>query len=1426
MEPRCTQLFFDPDKHPEDTLKAFDEFTQLFDLRYDAQFPDPPKVSMDAAMQRWKVENTTEAITDPKPNLQQFDQIRNNWRSKDRVAKFLGMYSSSRFFSDWRAAQPDEDQRKSASWDAFLTIMQEYYKPTENLTLKNFHFRELLQEPQETFTGFCNRVQKEAKHCQFKCASNDCTAESTAVRDQIVIGTHHNEIREEALKKSWDLTTLRKEGMKIESATRGGAEIAGESIINRLGKYSFSKLKPGNKERETKSETPKSGRSIDCFHCGNNINGSIAKHKEKCPAKGLKCSRCGKIGHFARLCKSAVNAVKEENEDEEKEAYTINLFQIETSLAPNKKDFKIQVVVNNHLGTVIADTGARISVCGANQAKQWGILDRMAPSRVKIKPYNSMPINVQGEARCAVSFGSSSIPVVWHIISGSCEPILAGLAAVQLGIIQFNSKPGTFQPVLMMGNNKAQDIQDCLAGYPENFTGIGKLKNYKVKLHVNKDKPVHVPPRSMPYHLKDRANQLIMEMIDQDVIEEHPPNEPAPWVSNVVLAPKADGSLRITLDARNVNKSILSTNLPIPRHEDIKAKLSGSQIFSKLDFKSAFWQLELEEQSRYLTVFHANDKLYRYKRLTMGIKPAQGELNTALQPLFAHIKNAHLIHDDLVIATVTEEDHIETVQQVMEVVKEAGLTLNPEKCCFAQKEINFWGMIYGSYGVRPDPEKLEALEHITPPSHREELISFLCMMQSNSNFIQNFSKKSATLRDMTKGKARFKWRKEHQHCFEMLLKEFKEAASLQYFDMSKPIYIYTDAHITGLGATLAQPDENKIIRPIAFASRTTKSAESRYPQLDLEAVAIDFGLRRFRNYIVGAPHVVTIVTDHKPLCAIFNGNRQGSIRTERIKLRHQDVQFKVTYQEGKRNPADYLSRRARPFEGLPKEEQSEVDDLNNLLYILHTTPIIDHIGLAEIAKYTKEDATLQEVTKLIQDGKMWISKKAEDDIRRFEGILQEISIAGNGILLKGDRLILPESLHLKAIQLAHRGSHPGQSGLERRLRYHFFFHHMFEKVKNFVQNCHDCQFFTDKKTRHPLKHHEVPAKCWESVAVDLFGPMPSSRHVVVVQDLASRFPAAKIVQSTKAEKVLPVLEEIYGAYGNPAKQLSDNGPPFNSKAMETFSNARGIQLQKISPLHPSSNPVETFMKPLGKAMKIANHNKKSEKEALSMLLQNYRDTPHPATGVSPGDMLFRDGMHTTFPRMKVTEKEIEQAREKDMKVKQEREEKLNASKYRTSTHFQVGDKVLIKNYLKTTKYQPVFIPEYSEVVAVEDGGRSVKIKLHNGKELRRHVDDVKPYRSMNSDGAEPKTESDVREESVLQKWHEVWNKVDDEMYLYEDESDDVEETYEPVNDHQQGTHNDDDLPEGQNGVESGNNRRSTRIRTANPRYINGDFVPR
>ncbi|CAB4037289.1 Hypothetical predicted protein [Paramuricea clavata] len=749
------------------------------------------------------------------------------------------------------------------------------------------------------------------------------------------------------------LQQLRKKGMRIESATKGLDELNNENPVNKMGKYSFKNMK----------KKPEAGKLRSCYYCGQDIKTSVIAHLKSCRARTSKCNFCDAIGHYETVCrkKKAINELKNNSEQQEHQiedhdqsgVYSINILRITETpqqQQPHKRrmktrDFNAQVIISNSLAKVLADTGVSSSVCGREQAQKWNLLSRMVPTTTKAKPYNSPTISVIGIAKCAVTFGSTSIPVDWHIIDTPCEPVLAGQSAVQLGIIQFDPQADVYQPVRMIQCSKKEALQDILKKYPQNFEELGKLKNHQVKLHVD-------------------TRTEIDKMVAQDVIEEHPPTEPAPWVSNAVIAPKSDGAIRMTLDARNVNKAIQASNLPIPRQEEIKAKLSGAKVFSKMEFKSAFSQLELHPDSPYLTVFHANGKLYRYKRLTMGVKPAQGELNMALQPLFAHIPQAHLIHDDLIVATETDAEHHSIVMQA---ITNAGITLNPSMCTFGATEIEIWGLRIGSAGVRPDPAKLvEALKHITPPRSKEH--SFFCMMQSNADFIPNFAQHAAKLRELTKKNSRFTWTKEHHAAYEPLIERFTVNTLLEYFDMSKPTFIFTNAHTIGLGAMLAQGDTPESARPIGIASRTTNKAKQRYPQIDLEALGNDFALRRFRNYILGSPTDIQVITDHKPLCSIFNGNRKGSIRTERIKLRHEDIRFTVIYQCGKVNQSDYLSRHAKPIKKLPREEQTEADDLNNLLYLLHTTPAIDCVGIGAIAQATSEDQTLQKIAALSKKG--------------------------------------------------------------------------------------------------------------------------------------------------------------------------------------------------------------------------------------------------------------------------------------------------------------------------------------------------------------------------------------------------------------------------------------------------------------------------
>ena len=220
------RLFFDPDDHPENTLKAFQEFIQRFELRYDGY---PPKISLEAAIERWKILEATLENPSPKANLIFANTLKHTtkyeifWESIHQ-----GDYTRTGVWLHQR-----RKRGKMHSGKILFITNSAYYKPTENLTLKHFHFRSNIQKYSETFIAFYNRVLLEAEQRNFKCTAKSCAAEDTAVRGQIC---------QEILKKSWDLDTLQREGMKMERAARGGAEINGEDIY-KMGAFSFKSLK-------------------------------------------------------------------------------------------------------------------------------------------------------------------------------------------------------------------------------------------------------------------------------------------------------------------------------------------------------------------------------------------------------------------------------------------------------------------------------------------------------------------------------------------------------------------------------------------------------------------------------------------------------------------------------------------------------------------------------------------------------------------------------------------------------------------------------------------------------------------------------------------------------------------------------------------------------------------------------------------------------------------------------------------------------------------------------------------------------------------------------------------------------------------------------------------------------------------------------
>jgi len=222
-----------------------------------------------------------------------------------------------------------------------------------------------------------------------------------------------------------------------------------------------------------------------------------------------------------------------------------------------------------------------------------------------------------------------------------------------------------------------------------------------------------------------------------------------------------------------------------------------------------------------------------------------------------------------------------------------------------------------------------------------------------------------------------------------------------------------------------------------------------------------------------------------------------------------------------------------------------------------------------------------------------------------QAIFSELTLLDGELILKGEKILLPENLQDEAINLSHMASHQGQRQIKQCLCYHFWFPRMDHIIAQHVEQCIQCQQYTQSQQKAPLTPILILVYSWENVSLDLFGQLPYHSHILVSHCNLSRFPDTKVVKSSSSEHVLPALAETYNDFGNPATNKADNGPPFNSEAFKTFSDKRGISIKHTPPYHPQANEAEYFMKPLGKPVKIAIGTNKPIKEAVTNLLTSY-----------------------------------------------------------------------------------------------------------------------------------------------------------------------------------------------------------------------------
>ncbi|KAK2721424.1 hypothetical protein QYM36_003645 [Artemia franciscana] len=364
-------------------------------------------------------------------------------------------------------------------------------------------------------------------------------------------------------------------------------------------------------------------------------------------------------------------------------------------------------------------------------------------------------------------------------------------------------------------------------------------------------------------------------MEEQGIIEKV--SKPSDWVNSMVAIEKKDGSLRICIDPVDLNKSIRRPFYPIPSLEDVTSKLPGVKYLSKLDAR------------------------YRFKRMPFGIISAQDEFQRRMEEALEGLDGFSVIIDDLLVFGSTLEEHNKRLVAVLERARAKGIKFNKAKCSFCVTSLTYFGHVISEQGMKPDPDKLEAINKMPTPSNSEELSTLLGMLNYLAKYIPNLSTQNKTLHDLSKA-TEFKWAKEHDEALQNI--KHSTVSNLAYFDHScKSINLTVDALSHGLGAYISS---NSNI--VAYASHSLSKAEQKYSQLEKELYAIVFGCKYFHHFIYGRH--VKVTTDHRPLVTILqNPLQKAPDRAQQMMLQIQPYDLEFSYRRGTEMAvADTLSR--------------------------------------------------------------------------------------------------------------------------------------------------------------------------------------------------------------------------------------------------------------------------------------------------------------------------------------------------------------------------------------------------------------------------------------------------------------------------------------------------------------------------------------
>ena len=1069
-------------------------------------------------------------------------------------------------------------------------------------------------------------------------------------------------------------------------------------------------------------------------------------NSEACPAESVTCSACSKAGHFARACIKTGNAIlvtssdrrrlhnivgHESHYDNDDNSYgssddsvdDINTVKL-AAVKNNNRIGKFAVLyaqLNGHRTRMLYDPGAAFSVIGSSTWRKIGS-PSLSPAP-DLMAYMKMPIVTLGFASIHVTAFRQNRKLDICVVEGEDTPLF-GLdwveafhlplpKGVQVCAIRTSTESATppttvTSPTAQQPSSGNQQLQQLLDEYSDIFQpGHGTIRGQEAVVNIDPSaRPRAFPARAVPFPLRKAVEAELERLTTEGILEPVDPRiTPIEWASPIVIAIKTNGAIRICGDFKvTINPHILPDRYPLPRFEEIAAKLNGCKLFSVIDLKDAHLQLPVAESSRKYLVIATHKGYFRYTRLAFGINFAPALFQSTMDKILAGIQRTAAYIDDVISGSATVEAHISRLRTVFDCFRKAGIRTQLSKCRFLQYSVTYLGHQIDAEGNHPTDERLAAIRDIQRPTNRKQLRSFLGAINYYAKFIPHLRSRCAPLHVLTRNDTQWHWNEKHDVIFNDLKRILTSDAILVHYDEDKPLVITTDASDVGIGAVLLHQFPDGTERPIAYASRVLSDAERRYATIDKEALAIVYAVHtKFTQYVTGRRF--TLKTDHRPLERLFGAKTEipklAASRLARWAMTLSMYDYEIQYQTGSANaPADVLSR--FPVDPPSNAVSEKMGERSNLLHLKLQDV---SVSKKQLKLETTRDATLTQVIAFLERG--WPPNTAElpPEMHTFFEKRQELSFEDGIVLWKG-RIVVPKKLQATISNLLHEG-HPGIVSMKELARFYVWWPCINKQIEEQVAQCSACQSGRARKPEVPLFSWSVTSEPWSRVHIDFAGPFEGFMWMIVIDSYTKWLEVIKM-KSTTAVATCIRLREIFARLGLPRTVVSDNGPQFTSDEFQQFCQSNNIQAIRSSPYHPKTNglaerAVRTFKERMTASRDVSDIDARLQKFLLS-----YRNAPQKSTGRPPSELMFGRRLRTRLDLLKPdVRSSIDKANFR---------QQLQHDKSATHRSFKGGDAVWVLNP-SGSGYQPGEIHRRT-------GPLSYQV-LTNGKTVRKHADQLR-----------------------------------------------------------------------------------------------------